>query len=81
MEADYDRKLKEAQTQEDVIVRWDMGLNLKRLACFHLAKLEMGDIRLAPGDELMLKYSGELHAAWESRGHVIKIPNSKSEIT
>jgi regulator of nonsense transcripts 1 len=76
MEADYDRKLKEAQTQEDVVVRWDMGLNMKRLAFFHLAKLELGDIRLAPGDELMLKYKGELHAPWESRGHVIKIPNS-----
>ncbi len=76
MEAEYDKKLKEAQTQSDVVVRWDVGLNLKRIAYFVLPKFELGDIRLAQGDELLLKYSGELHSAWESRGHVIKIPNS-----
>jgi regulator of nonsense transcripts 1 len=77
MEADYDKKLKESQTQEDIVVRWDVGLNTKRIAYFILPKLERGEIRLAVGDELLLKYRGELRKPWEGKGHVIKIPNSK----
>ncbi|TPX39659.1 hypothetical protein SeMB42_g06292 [Synchytrium endobioticum] len=79
LEADTDRRLKESQTQEDVIVRWDMGLNMKRVAYFVLPKLEQGEIRLAVGDEIVLRYRGELHAPWEDRGPVIKIPNNLSD--
>ncbi|KAI8895408.1 hypothetical protein BC833DRAFT_162085 [Globomyces pollinis-pini] len=79
LEADYDKKMKESQTQEQVVVRWSMGLNMKRVANFILPRLELGDIRLAPGDELLLKYKGELHPYWERRGHVIKIPDSHSD--
>ncbi|KAJ3020935.1 hypothetical protein HKX48_009468 [Thoreauomyces humboldtii] len=80
MEADYDKKMKESQTQDEVVVRWDQGLNKKRLACFVLPKLELGDVRLAVGDELQLCYKGELlKGNWEGRGHVIKIPNSLSD--
>lgn len=57
-------------------MRWDMGLNQKRIAWFNLPKLESGEVRLAVGDELRLRYNGELHKAWEGLGHVIKIPNS-----
>ena len=32
MEADYDRKVKESQTQENVDVRWQTGLNKKNVA-------------------------------------------------
>jgi regulator of nonsense transcripts 1 len=42
MEADDDRKLKESQTQENICVRWDMGLNKKRLAYFCLPKANEG---------------------------------------
>ena len=77
IEADYDKKLKESQTQTDISVRWDHGLNQKRVAWFCLPKLESGEVRLAVGDELRLKYSGTLHKPWEGDGHVIKIPNSK----
>lgn len=78
IEADYDKKLKESQTQTDITVRWDIGLNHKRIAWFNLPKLESGEVRLAVGDELRLRYQGELHKPWEGVGHVIKIPNSKS---
>ena len=77
IEADYDKKLKESQTQKDLVVRWDVGLNQKRIAWFNLPKLESGEVRLATGDELRLKYSGELHEHWEGVGHVVKIPNSE----
>ncbi len=42
MEADDDRKLKESQTQGDIVVRWDLGLNKKRLAYFSLPKANEG---------------------------------------
>lgn len=80
IEADYDKRLKESQTQTDISVRWDLGLNQKRIAWFVLPKLESGEVRLAVGDELRLKYAGELHKNWEGAGHVIKIPNSEYPI-
>ncbi|KAF7311201.1 Regulator of nonsense transcripts 1 [Mycena kentingensis (nom. inval.)] len=79
IEADYDKRLKESQTQTDITVRWDLGLNQKRVAWFSLPKLESGEVRLAVGDELRLRYQGELHKAWEGVGHVIKIPNNVSD--
>jgi regulator of nonsense transcripts 1 len=78
IEADYDKRLKESQTQTDITVRWDLGLNQKRVAWFCLPKLDSGEVRLAVGDELRLRYQGELHKPWEGVGHVIKIPNSES---
>ncbi|KAF9316594.1 ATP-dependent helicase NAM7 [Podila horticola] len=59
MEADYDKRLKESQTQDGISVTWDMGLNQKRVAWFAFAKLE--ELRLAVGDELRIRYNGELH--------------------
>lgn len=67
----------ESQTQTDITVRWDLGLNPKRVTWFYLPKLESGEVRLAVGDELRLRYQGELHKAWDGVGHVIKIPNSR----
>ncbi|EKM55248.1 uncharacterized protein PHACADRAFT_28301 [Phanerochaete carnosa HHB-10118-sp] len=79
IEADYDKRLKESQTQTDISVRWDLGLNQKRVAWFCLPKLESGEVRLAVGDELRLKYTGTLHKPWEGDGHVVKIPNNVSD--
>lgn len=79
IEADYDRKLKESQSQDNLIVRWDFGLNNKHLASFVLPKLELGDVKLAVGDEMRLRYTGELRAHWEGVGYVIKIPNNQSD--
>ncbi|KAI9680308.1 MAG: hypothetical protein M1829_001194 [Trizodia sp. TS-e1964] len=79
IEADYDRKLKESQSQDGLIVRWDFGLNNKHLANFVLPKLELGDAKLAVGDEMRLRYAGELRPQWEGVGYVIKIPNNQSD--
>ncbi|GAA5922644.1 hypothetical protein JCM3775_005802 [Rhodotorula graminis] len=79
IEADYDKRVKESQTQDSLVVRWDMGLNQKRIAWFNLPKLESGEVRLAVGDELRLRYHGELHKPWEGVGHVVKIPNNVSD--
>jgi regulator of nonsense transcripts 1 len=79
IEADYDRKLKESQSQDGLVVRWDFGLNNKHLASFVLPKLELGDVKLAVGDEMRLRYIGELRPTWEGVGYVIKIPNNQSD--
>ncbi|CAA91194.2 ATP-dependent RNA helicase Upf1 [Schizosaccharomyces pombe] len=78
-EADYDKRLKESQTQKDVVVRWDQAINKRYTAWFLLPKLESGEIRLAIGDEMKLTYEGELRAPWSSTGYVIKIPNNVSD--
>lgn len=78
LEAEYDKKLKESQTQEGIEVRWDVGLNKKTIAYFTLAKTD-SDMKLMHGDELRLRYVGELHKAWDAIGHVIKVPDNFGE--
>lgn len=69
-------------------MRWDVGLNGKRIAYFSMPKLESGEVRLAVGDELRLKWVGgglnglssKSGSSWEGDGSVIKVPNSESAI-
>ncbi|MBA0616166.1 hypothetical protein Godav_016235, partial [Gossypium davidsonii] len=73
LEADYDKMMKESQSKDNVTVRWDIGLNKKRVAYFVFPK-EDNELRLVPGDELRLRYSGDAaHPAWQAVGHVIKL--------
>jgi len=77
LEADYDKKMKESQTQDGVTVRWDMGLNKKRVAHFLFPKAD-NELRLVPGDELRLRYPGDAsHPSWNCVGHVIKLTNEE----
>ena len=81
MEADYDKKLKESQTQDNIHVRWDINLNKKITAYFNIIKAD-GDFKLMPGDELCLTYVGDSylnHKKWSGVGHVIKIADNFSE--
>lgn len=43
LEADYDKRLKESQTQDNIVARWDTGLNKKRIAYFCLSKTNDGE--------------------------------------
>ncbi|CAI9095530.1 OLC1v1031511C1 [Oldenlandia corymbosa var. corymbosa] len=73
LEADYDKMMKESQSKDSLSIRWDIGLNKKRIAYFVFPK-EDNELRLVPGDELRLRYSGDAaHPAWQSVGHVIKL--------
>lgn len=78
LEAEYDKMQKESQTQENIVVRWDVGLNKKRLASFKFNRKDEADLKVAAGDELNLKYGGDAagNAAWASTGTVIKISPS-----
>eukprot|EP00850_Spirogloea_muscicola_P006406 SM000030S11415 [mRNA] locus=s30:550389:559550:- [translate_table: standard] len=72
-EADYDKVMKESQSKDAITVRWDVGLNKKRVAYFMFPK-EDNEIRLVPGDELRLRFTGDSsHDPWQSVGHVIKL--------
>ena len=46
LEADYDKKLKESQTQGNIEVRWDVGLNKKRIAYFNFPRRDGGACQL-----------------------------------
>ncbi|XP_074331367.1 regulator of nonsense transcripts 1 homolog isoform X2 [Apium graveolens] len=73
LEADYDKMMKESQSKDSLTIRWDIGLNKKRVAYFVFPK-EDNELRLVPGDELRLRYSGDAaHPAWQSVGHVVKL--------
>ncbi|XP_062186323.1 regulator of nonsense transcripts 1 homolog [Phragmites australis] len=73
LEADYDKMMKESQSKDNVTVRWDIGLNKKRVAYFVFPK-EDNELRLVPGDELRLRFPGDSsHPTWQSVGHVIKL--------
>lgn len=77
LEADYDKKMKESQTQDGVTVRWDMGLNKKRIVHFLFPKAD-NELRLVPGDELRIRYAGDsIHQSWQCVGHVIKLQNEE----
>jgi regulator of nonsense transcripts 1 len=73
MAADEDKILKENQTQEGLnLEKWDRSLNKKHVAVFRPTSSDGGEIRIVPGDELVLRRlmgNGEL---WESKG-VVKI--------
>lgn len=82
MESDYDKKMKEAQTQDGVMVRWDIGLNKKRNAIFTCSRPDT-DLRLVPGDEIRLRLGPTAVMVygrdWESTGHVLRM--EETEVT
>lgn len=58
-------------------MRWDMGLNKKRISHFLFPKAD-NELRLVPGDELRLRYNGDSsRAPWQCVGHVIKIQSKR----
>lgn len=66
------------QSQDNIVVRWDIGLNKKRIAYFNFPRMD-GEMRLMQGDELRLRYNGEMRKPWSGEGHVIKLPNNFGE--
>ncbi|KAK9455197.1 P-loop containing nucleoside triphosphate hydrolase protein [Dipodascopsis uninucleata] len=79
IEADYDRKLKESQSQDNLVVNWDIGLNNKHLASFRLPSMDTIYVKLAVGDGMRLRYNGDLRPKWEGVGYVVKVANNISD--
>lgn len=82
LEAEYDRQMKERQAQDNITVRWDVGLNKKKLVIFRFNKRDDTELRAVPGDELLLRYDADTagNKAWSAQGTIIKISASE-EIT
>ena len=47
-------------------------MNKKITAYFNMAKND-SDLKLMPGDELRLRYLGDMQKPWSGVGHVIKV--------
>lgn len=75
MEADYDRRMKEEQSQDVRNVRWSISLKKKRLVYLQFTRRQYEqEMRIVPGDELLLKHpSGTDGKPWECAGIVINI--------
>lgn len=79
LEAEYDKKIKESQRQDNTTIRWDMGLNMKRIAWFIVRNMD-NDFRICTGDELKIKYTDDISKrTWESIAYVVKLATSTSE--
>ncbi|SCV01458.1 LAME_0G16336g1_1 [Lachancea meyersii CBS 8951] len=76
IEADYDKHLKESQALEHISVSWTLALNNRHLASFALSTFESNGLKVAVGDEMILRYSGVQHPEWEGRGYIVRLPNS-----
>lgn len=81
LEADYDRSLKESQCLSNVVVRWDSGINQRRIAWIPLSSSTFGsssafladpDFRITPGDEVELIHE---EAGLKAIGNIIEVPS------
>ncbi|CDK29940.1 unnamed protein product [Kuraishia capsulata CBS 1993] len=78
-EADQDKQMVESLGLEHLSVTWEMGLNKRHLASFALSTFDSSDLKVAIGDEVVLKYTGSEMEYWECAGFIVKIPSSVSE--
>ena len=79
LEADEDKKMKEAQTQSNVSIKWEKSISKKYIARFHFKDIYghiSTDFRLGKGDELTIKLSAVCSGTgkpWEGSGYVLGI--------
>uniref|UniRef100_A0A6U0THT0 Upf1 domain-containing protein n=1 Tax=Pinguiococcus pyrenoidosus TaxID=172671 RepID=A0A6U0THT0_9STRA len=75
-EADYDKRMKEDQSRDNVSVRWETSLSQRAVACFRFG-VDDAQGRVMAGDELRLRLNpgAALMAGrdWEGRGIVVRI--------
>lgn len=79
IEAEYDRKQKESQAQENVTVTWDLGLSKRHLVSFFINDFNNSSVRIMIGDEMAIRYEGNEGNPWKGSGFVTKIPDGTSE--
>ncbi|KAI1731651.1 RNA helicase (UPF2 interacting domain) domain-containing protein [Ditylenchus destructor] len=80
LEADYDKKAKEALSCPVGQVRWDIGLNKKVNATFQLPEFRDGNWKLMIGDDLRLKHHQTIDGSeWSCEGRIVKVPDNHSD--
>lgn len=81
VEEAYDRKLKESLVQHDISVRWEPERGGNYLVWLRMPQLESGEIRIAIGDELLLKGAGTMGQPWQARVIVVRFaPTNSMEV-
>ena len=75
LEAEYDRQLKEAQSLNNVTLRWEVGLSNRVFAWFFPSASMSTDSRPTAGDEVKLTFPGK----WSGSGNVIEVGTTLSE--
>ncbi|KAG7195863.1 ATP-dependent RNA helicase [Scheffersomyces spartinae] len=80
LESDFDKNLKESQALEHILVSWALGLNKNHLASFTLSTYESNNLKIAVGDEIVLRCNnGTQDEAWSGRGYIIRLPSAYQE--
>jgi regulator of nonsense transcripts 1 len=80
IEADYDKALKESKGLNYISINWSLSLNNKNLASFYFSTIDSNELKVAVGDEMILRYDGpELDEPWEGSGYIIKLPDARQE--
>ncbi|KAF0992038.1 hypothetical protein HZS_6761 [Henneguya salminicola] len=74
LEAEYDKRLKESQAQNNVTFRTEQTLNKKKIIYFTLPQTD-SEMRLMQGDDVKLTQTREKKTL-TIKGNVVKIPNS-----
>jgi len=78
LEEEYDRRVKDSQSQENLEIRWEVGLNEKRIVYFNFTRRNDAELRLVKGDELLLTFpGGQGVKPWQSLGQVVKISEAE----
>lgn len=80
LEAEHDKNLKESQVLEHISVEWSLGLNQRHLASFALLTFETHSLKVAVGDEIILRYNGGGGETWEGQGYIVRLPNAHKEM-
>jgi len=82
LEAEEDKKMKEEQKQEDLIVQWDTSMTNRKVAIFSFPSHD--DVRVVLGDEIILRLDpASSHAygkKWEGKGTVTRIADGSIEL-
>lgn len=71
LESEYDKKIKESQTKDNVTIRWETALNKKKVAYFIFLS-DDNELRLVAGDELKIRYKD-----WSGIGNVIRFTSNE----
>lgn len=80
IEADYDKAMKESRGLNYISVDWSLSLSNKHLASFFFSTSDSADLKVAVGDEMILRYDGpELDSPWEASGYIIRLPDAHQE--
>ncbi|QDZ18536.1 RNA helicase UPF1 [Chloropicon primus] len=79
LEAEYDKQMKESQTKDGIVVRWETLDKGSIVANFVITQYDM-DLRLMQGDELELRWKGPTRE-WSAVGNVLRVTNATEEIS